>query len=257
MNNATSKGFTLIEILVVVGLLTMSAIYFTQLFIEKSEEKIALRETASFMTIRAAAVGYLQDEGAWRNQTSDDGPCHDMVISLVVDGYLGGVDGDYTGFQTHCDAVGGKYPLLTVTRTGIGSVGVANMVEAMLPSSSSVADDVVMYVPRPRMPLVPYVGQTTAEGANDVAPYISGCSREDREIIAYPNIVCSNGDSLGGFRVSVEEDNSRGHNHWHVSLEAKIDDRDGNYSRVTQCRVGTSSYESVSFNYIGYCNEDP
>ncbi|OUS03193.1 hypothetical protein A9Q81_07320 [Gammaproteobacteria bacterium 42_54_T18] len=252
MNFITSKGFTLVEMMVVVSMVTLGAIYFTQLFIESSEQKIVDKEVASMMTIGTAAIGFVQDEGIWPDQVNND--CRNALAgvseSLTDSGYLGnGISLD--NLTTSCDEVNNRYPIFTTTRSNFETENIAKMVAAMLPSAKATGKTVDMYTPRPRRESFPVFGRQVANDKGKITVAMpAGC--DSPEIIVYPEVICSNSSTLGGYRIYTDKEGSS----WTVYLKARSEDIFEDYSEVESCQVtpDISSEENLlAFRYVTFC----
>ena len=254
MNTIKFKGFTLVEMMIVVSMVTLSAIFFTQLFIENSESKAIDREVTAMMTIGAAAIGFVQTEGEWPDQASGD-PCSSALAetgdTLKARGYLGDVS--VADLTTTCDEVNNRYPIFKLTRSGFDTENVAQRVAAMLPSASVEGTDVTMYTPRPRRSnnlFPPEFGLAIA----DVSGYASAPRHEecdDPQIIVYPELICSNSLTLGGYRVYADAEGDS----WSIYIKARADVVEA-FTLVETCNVGSIDVpqdEPLSFRYLTFC----
>ncbi|PCJ34062.1 MAG: hypothetical protein COA99_15030 [Moraxellaceae bacterium] len=253
MKNTITKGFTLVEMLTVVSLFVLVIIYFSDLFIDRSIQKVAERDAAEILALRSAAVGYLQGQGEWP-KLDGVANCVGGKDELIVKGYIGDI-ASTVSFQKvafSCPEESGRYPVLMIARDFNDAPEVADLVVVMLPSATVTAGVVTMYIPRPRRAsTLEFDEGVVANNGILVVPKNTECASPN--IIVYPQLICSNSDTLGGYRIYADDNGTS----WDVYLKARNNVQASPYTNVISCDTNgsvTGGEENISFRYVTFCS---
>jgi len=111
-------GFTLIELMVVIGLISVVALFSGRQLLHKHSETRAMRLVSDILTVAVAAQADYVNRGQWQGQ-SDDQPCESLFESLDnirfanIDLNQDLDESAYYDFS--CPDVAGRHPMLEIT----------------------------------------------------------------------------------------------------------------------------------------------
>lgn len=107
------KGFTLIELVIVVAILGILAAVITPVIIGQVSKAYTATDTANVRSVYNAAVLYLTEQEIAGTLSYNSGTITPAQLST----YLGGVDGTYSATYTYTPAENGTNATFTVTAT--------------------------------------------------------------------------------------------------------------------------------------------
>ncbi|MAR92508.1 MAG: hypothetical protein CML06_16750 [Pseudomonadales bacterium] len=206
-------GFTLVEVMVSVALISAVAGYFIHIQIQQMEERVVQSVAQDVLSLGNGAMAYFSQVGQWPDQ---DNECRNLVETLAAagafpvgeDGYQGPEGVNLNASCDDSDDIGRS--LLLVIRFPDYAAEQARMLMSFLPTSS-ISDidageqpEVIHYVPQPRRASYRYQFHklTLAEAGSALLPK-PDCPgrRNDPAYIVLPQAVCGpvSKDGLAGF----------------------------------------------------------
>ena len=144
--NKRTQGFTLIEMLVVIGLLAVMATFSAQTYLNQYDERIAENHAMEMMTIANAAVSYAYDHNfRWLNESDGAEGCEGLVTGMEALSYFDAI----FEYVPSCPVEASFTPVLQIKAT-LENEDMAKMVASYLPASKREGTDVTMFVLKPR-----------------------------------------------------------------------------------------------------------
>jgi len=262
-------GFTLVEVLASVALISIVAAYFVHIQIQQVQERVVEALAQDVLTLANASMTYFSQTNEWPDQ--ENGDCDDLIATLGGLGAFPVAVGGYQGpdgitLATRCEDTGdlGRTLLISVNFP-FGADDQAQMLMSYLPTSvnEDVDDDegpvVTHYVATPRRASQRYSFYKIALGERGVfrvdKPRCPG-NRNVPSNILLPQSVCvpnlSNG--LGGFFYN-EEDETDGY--WEYKLLVANGDNNNRVSDFYEFSgTPTCGVDAMFVGAITYCESE-
>ncbi|OUS27834.1 hypothetical protein A9Q99_13830 [Gammaproteobacteria bacterium 45_16_T64] len=249
----SAHGFTLVEMLLVIGILVSMAAFSAQRYLNDYQLEKAQTYATDMMTIANAAVSHSYDNDyKWSDESNAGDPCSGLVENLGGSGYYDEqainiesyAESEYT---TSCDISTPTAPVLKITKD-FGDVELAKIIEGMLPAASVTGSEVTMYVLKPRGGGGSEVGVIEADDAigskTGIVVDMPECGSE-LKFFAQPSEICSP-DEFGveSYRVRVSDTATQ----WGRYLEVKSTRFLADYINVSSCGSG-----DIKFTYAITC----
>ncbi|MCP5017066.1 MAG: type II secretion system protein [Ketobacter sp.] len=258
------SGFTLVEVLVSVALISTMAVYFIQAQIQQVQDRVIEALAQDVLTLANASMSYYSQISRWPAQEVDD--CASLVQDLAAMGAfpvgLNGYEGmDGVALQTTCadvDDIGRTLRISVVFP--VGDQDSAAMLRSYLPTSAMpiVAADqppvVVHYVATPRKASQRYNFERVVVGAGGLftlpKPDCPG-NRNDPAHILLPQSICIHNaeHGLGGFLFNDESNNRD--DFW--TLRLMVADGDDNERINDFAGVSSCGGNPIEVGAITYC----
>ena len=265
------QGFTLVEMMVVSSLMALSAIFLTNVFLDKAEEKRVAAYVSDFMTLSNASKAYVQNmDGKWPGEEEVDNysgegdkidslSCGSGFGDLKSNNYIGGMESsDYT---FSCLQIKDRMPILKIERSFSATTtateqegDLAEWVASLLPSGTASSSKVAMYIPKPIAAQIVDAGSVESINNNlaDNGKIDKPACRRPRlsTMIKSACVVAAVGTglpkSLGGYRVDVVDIDEGDGKKWQATLEVSYSDNPSGFSAGFAC-------DKSAFDYIVYC----
>ncbi len=263
MYSNRSRGFTLVEMMVVSALLVASVVFFSQMFLAHTEEKLVDFHVSEFMTLSNSTRAYVQNiDGVWPGEEEVvDGTtsCSDGFTVLKAGGYFAEIRNE-DKYVFSCLQLRGRTPVLIIEYDfKSGAIATdkekerARWVASLLPSASISDSKVKLYIPKPRVAQL--IESGSVDGILDSDIEKPACRRP--RLSTMIKSVCVKSDPegaegifnpkhLGGYRVNVTDTEIDDVEHWNAKLEVSYADAPDEFSSGNGCN-------ELRFDYIVYC----
>lgn len=198
-----SRGFSLLEMLLVVGLLSLLAGFGTWRLLEYGQRKSVDAVIADVLTLAYAAQSYAANHGGMWPDAANPAPCQEANQVLLDEGYVGDLfaspwsDGGGTGYLTLCPLAGDdRQDTLQITfRVPVEFTG---LVESRLPSTAIATPDpgavwttATHYLPLPRYHAGRVaVNEVAVEPGGSAATPAATCPPDRRQMTVQPMDIC-------------------------------------------------------------------
>lgn len=244
-----SRGFTLVEILIVSSLVVLTAVFFTSVFIDNNKKKLIDSYVSEFMVVSNAVRSYVHNNyGNWPDeQEVGDGEesCLDGFFILDSEGYLGGVVDNYT---FSCLQVGQRMPVLKITRNYDDDSDTASWVAGLLPSATATDAGATLYIPKPRVAQIVETGLVGKSGDIIDMPV---CRRPKinimtKAVCAVESRVGGVPRPMGGYYVDASEVGTPEDKKWQVEMRVSYADAPSDFQNSYAC-------DDIEFNYVVFC----
>lgn len=260
VSRRTGSGFTLLEVMVSIGLLSLVAVYAIQFRIDMAKQKIAEQVATQVMSVANIATAYYAANAEWpatNNEGSD--PCEDLGEFIRARGFVPDglqVPGDVT-FTYECptETIMGR-PLQITLGLGVRDPDMTGYLLGLLPNTVELSDtELVHYVSPPRKLSSVYQFQRVAAVDGTFRIEAPVCRhRTHRRFMLLPQAVCLAGSDtgLGGFYfVELESEPT----HWIFALMVAAggnNNNPGDFELISN----TCGGQTVYIGAITYCDEE-
>lgn len=255
------RGFTLIEMMVVSALLVTSVVFFSQMFMAHTEEKLVDFHVSEFMTLSNSTRAYVHNiDGIWPGEEEvEDGTtsCTTGFNVLETGGYFDEIEDDYV---FSCLQLRGRTPVLIIEYDfKSGAIATdkekerAKWVASLLPSASISGSNVKLYIPKPRVAQL-----IESDSVKDIVKkeIVKPACRRPRLSTMIKSVCVKldpeeaegvfNPKHLGGYRVNVTDTEKDGVEYWNAEIEVSYAGTPDEFSSENAC-------DDLEFDYIVYC----
>ncbi|HAG95499.1 MAG: hypothetical protein CMK83_06000 [Pseudomonadales bacterium] len=259
-------GFTLVEVLASVALISIVAAYFVHIQIQQVQERVVEALAQDVLTLANASMTYFSQTNEWPDQ--ENGDCDDLIATLGGLGAFPVAVGGYQGpdgitLATRCEDTGdlGRTLLISVNFP-FGADDQAQMLMSYLPTSvnEDVDDDegpvVTHYVATPRRASERYRFYRIALEERGIfrlsKPDCPG-RRNDPAHILLPQAICmpASAQGLGGYFFDEIDDDD---DYWELQLLVADGEENNNVSDFMEFSgIPTCDGNRVYVGAITYC----